>query len=1717
MYTTPLRKQFLILLLLFAAGMFAQAQTDTLFWFAAPEVSISTLTFDRPIVVRLTTGGQAATVTISQPAGGGMPAQVVNVAANSTQTVDLSTWIDVIENKPADVNLNYGLKIQSTAPVTAYYEVVSAQCQCNPEIFVLKGQNALGTSFWIPSQNYLDNNNGYSPVPYSAFDIVATENNTTITITPSNSIVGHTGGTTFTVTLNQGQTYSATAASVLAAQHLQGSRVIADKPIAITIKDDLLNGGPFGGCSDLGGDQIVPIGLLGTEYVAMKGFLNAPGDQVFVTAIQNGTTISQDGSVVTTINAGQTYQLGIPGSSTYIQTSAPVYVLQLSGFGCEIGIDILPPIICTGSFDVSFTRSTTEDMFINVMVRSGGQNGFLVNGSNAVLTGAMFTAVPGTGGLWLNAQVSLPVGSYPQGTAISVSNSTALFHLGLIHGGPGSGTRFGYFSNFARIDVNAQANAGNVCVGSGIQLTADTIPLATYAWTGPSGFNSAQQNPFVPSASANNSGNYIVQATVLGCVSPPDTIFVAVNSCFPDTDGDGITDEYDIDDDNDGITDAVECGGNSLQNLLVNGGFEQPVIGSTNVGYYTNSQVPGWETTSTDTTIELWANNFNGVPAYSGAQHAEINYTQFSALYQDVPTTPGDILVWYCAHRGRLGTDVMEVRIGDPNGTLVPQGQYTTGNTAWAVYSGTYIVPAGQTTSRFAFQAVSSAGGNPGAGNFLDEVTFYNVNCNTDTDGDGIPNSLDLDSDNDGIYDLVEAGHGQPDANNDGRIDGANAQFGTNGLYNTLETNDNISGTINYTVRNTDNAGPYDFLSLNSDGDTCLDVVEAGYTTSDADGLLGTGTPVVNANGVVTGAGAGYTTPASAGGSGFDFQNGAYNACECHIVYTTTVDTGVCQGTVYTLPDNSTTTTTGTYIDTLVTAQGCDSIVTTNLTVYPTYSYTVYQTICPSDMYALPGGGSVNTTGVYYDTLNTIHGCDSVIITNLTVVPPTIFVSNDTQICKGNAVQLNASGGLYTYAWAPTTNLSDPNIANPVATPTQTTSYVVTTQVASADLIGNGGFESGNAAFTSSYVYQTDLTPAGTYYVGANPNTYHSGFSACPDHTSGTGNMMIVNGAGTPNTSVWCQTINVSPNTNYAFGCWAESVTAGSPAILQFSINSGLLGAPFSVTSTVCQWQQFYAVWNSGANTTADICIVNQNTTSGGNDFAIDDISFISLCNVTDTVTIVVHNPDTVVVNAAICNGDVYTFPNGSTGTVTGADTSQLVNRYGCDSTVITNLTVYPTYADTLYDTVCQGTNYNLPDGTVVTTTGTYTSTLQSINGCDSVITTYLQVWPVSATAVYDTVCTGTTYTLPDGNTVTATGTYPVTLTNIYGCDSVVTTYLTVITVTLTAPVTNVLCYGQSNGSIAAVAAGGVVPYTYTLLNNGAGVDSNTTGSFAALAAGSYSVTVYDAYGCTATAATPVTEPAELLATDTVKDVRCFGENNGQLAVVATGGTPAYTFSLSGEGSNSTGVFSGLSAGNYTYTVTDVNGCTVTVAITITEPQAVELNVVPLDATINLGDTLQLNATSNYDPATTYTWSPAIGLSCVSCPNPVVTTYNNMQYTVQVVADVNGNSCVATQPVTVTVIPRYDLFIPNTFTPNNDGNNDVFKIFGNLQALKYLNVQIFNRIGEKVFESNDLNFSWDGTYQGKPHPAGVLVYTLKAVFVDNHTEELYTGSLTLMR
>ena len=217
--------------------------------------------------------------------------------------------------------------------------------------------------------------------------------------------------------------------------------------------------------------------------------------------------------------------------------------------------------------------------------------------------------------------------------------------------------------------------------------------------------------------------------------------------------------------------------------------------------------------------------------------------------------------------------------------------------------------------------------------------------------------------------------------------------------------------------------------------------------------------------------------------------------------------------------------------------------------------------------------------------------------------------------------------------WSPSTGLSNPNILNPVATITGPITYTLTgwgIDPANPNLIVNGDFEQGNIGFSSDYnfvinlpIVQDEMVDEGTYTVINNPTAVHSGFASCNDHTPGSGdNMMVVNGAASFQ-DVWCQTVNVNPNTWYNVAAWVASVHSSSPAVLQFSINGTPIGDIVNAPSTTCQWVPFNTAWNSGSSTSATICILNLNTASSGNDFAIDDISMVGLCPVEDEVNII--------------------------------------------------------------------------------------------------------------------------------------------------------------------------------------------------------------------------------------------------------------------------------------------------------------------------------------------------------------------------------------------------------------------------------------------------------------------------------------------------------------
>ncbi|MEO0899523.1 MAG: T9SS type A sorting domain-containing protein [Bacteroidota bacterium] len=340
-------------------------------------------------------------------------------------------------------------------------------------------------------------------------------------------------------------------------------------------------------------------------------------------------------------------------------------------------------------------------------------------------------------------------------------------------------------------------------------------------------------------------GKQLVRSAVVVGLLVAGIFFVTQNTeseTLVDTDGDGIPNMYDLDDDNDGIPDSKECEGTpNSQFSIINGGFESPVI-SKNYSIMNENSVDGWHSTSSHNVIEIWRSGFLGIDAYEGNQLAELNARDAAATYQIISTVPGDVLYWSFAHRGRASAtvaDVMQIEIGPEGGTYNYSETMSDNNTAWGFYSGTYTVPAGQTQTRFALTAVSTATGNISVGNMVDDFILYSTqNCLADFDQDGIPNSEDLDSDNDGIMDIVEAGG--TDINGDGMVDypiqgdpSSMIDDDGDGLIDALDNQDSGSGEREVTdgtplsLFNTDHEGEEDYLDIDSDDDGIVDNTEA--------------------------------------------------------------------------------------------------------------------------------------------------------------------------------------------------------------------------------------------------------------------------------------------------------------------------------------------------------------------------------------------------------------------------------------------------------------------------------------------------------------------------------------------------------------------------------------------------------------------------------------------------------------------------------------------------------------------------------------------------------------------------------------------------------------------------------------------------------------------------------------------------------------------------
>lgn len=804
--------------------------------------------------------------------------------------------------------------------------------------------------------------------------------------------------------------------------------------------------------------------------------------------------------------------------------------------------------------------------------------------------------------------------------------------------------------------------------------------------------------------------------------------------------------------------------------------------------------------------------------------------------------------------------------------------------------------------------------------------------------------------------------------------------------------------------------------------------------------------------------------------------------------------------------------------------------------------------------------------GSYTVTVTDAASCTSSASVTIQNISVTIDAGPDTLICLGNTVQLFATGAL-SYIWSPAATLNIPNISNPLATPTVSTTYQVSSYCTGNELIVNGDFESGNTGFSSMYLYD-DVSPLNQscYYVSPNGNALNNGWSNCEDHSfgNGTGHMLLLNGAPDPNTTLWCQSVNVTPNTNYQFSAWATSVYNSNPPVLQFSINGTMLATPFSVALPPCSWQQFYQIWNSGIHTTADICIVNQNTIASGNDFAIDDISFSAVIPQTATVavTVIPGIPVSASNDTTICIGTSATL------TATGATDYIWSPPTGLSATTGTQVTASPavttTYTVTGSDNGCTGqaqvivtvNNLNLIASATPTLCGLNNGSATAVPGGGTGAYTYQ--WstnPVQHTAYISNLpADNYTVTVSDGIcTLSAT----VTVNNSSG---------PVPTLTNSTPAD---C-GLAIGSATVSTTGGTPPYNY-IWNT---IPVQTTPTALNLHEGNYIVSVSDVLGCSAGLNINISgSPAVVASIIAHGDATC-GDNNGWATVTGGYGTPPYTYAWGTTPPQSTPTATGLSDGTYLVTVTDAVGCSNVTGIIINNEGEISLFAVAENDFCNKGvgnaGVLATGGTGSY----TYHWSNGqsnniisgltAGWYYVTVSDSLCSAYTGVQvvnvagptadfsYHPQILAVNDGpvtftdnstgnitqwqwdfgdgsspcatstayhefvtggnflvtlmvtdiNNCSDTAQATVVVNDFFSLFIPDAFTPNGDGLNDFFEVYGT--SIATFDINIFNRWGDLIFHSDDFNTAWNGTRNNKGNVKDVVqdVYVYKIYIED---------------
>ena len=590
-------------------------------------------------------------------------------------------------------------------------------------------------------------------------------------------------------------------------------------------------------------------------------------------------------------------------------------------------------------------------------------------------------------------------------------------------------------------------------------------------------------------------------------------------------------------------------------------------------------------------------------------------------------------------------------------------------------------------------------------------------------------------------------------------------------------------------------------------------------------------------------------------------------------------------------------------------------------------------------------------------------------------------------------------------------------------------------------------------------------------------------------------------GAQTTDTITGLSAGNNTLTVTDAVGCVATMMfTITEPALLSGSIttstNLSCNGAnDGTATFTATNGQTPYTYLWSGGGTTSSVSGLAPGSQS---------VTVTDACNdtVTDAVTITEPGSHSFtfsnVVNVS-CNGLSdgtatvsatggsspytylwYTTPNQTSATATGlsqgtyiVDVLDACGNSVTDSVSISEATALSIIFNGFQNVTCQG--FNDGDASVSVSGGT---------------SPYTYLWSNTGTSTTITGLSG--------------GLYTILVTDANGCtemDSILLTEPTAIALSISNTMAS--C-GIANGTATVAATGGspisAPLYTYTWDTSPQQNDSAATG----LPAGTYSVTVTDANGCTETISTTISQPPSpnpsLVASTTPS---CPGDCDAEATVSSSGGIPPYTYFWLSPISISDSTATGLCAGAFELMVTGNDGCSAIDTITIQDPAPLVANMSGNNPSPGGCDGTATAAMTGGTPPYTYQWDDtnmqvvqtAIGL----CSG---------EYSV-VVTDSKG--CMTTGEISL--IETKEIFLPTAFSPNKNGINDRWYLRGDVEAM---HLMVYNRWGEKVFETKDQAKGWDGTFRGKPLSSDTYSYYLKITEIGG-AELIMEGNVLLIR